>query len=68
MEEEMILKRIVTDPQVCHGKPCIRGLRYPVGAILEYLAGGDSAADILEAFPDLEEADILACQLYANWK
>lgn len=68
MEEEMILKRIVTDPQVCHGKPCIRSLRYPVGAILEYLAGGDSVADILEAFPDLEEADILACQLYANRK
>jgi uncharacterized protein (DUF433 family) len=68
MEEEMILKRIVTDPHVCHGKPCIRGLRYPVGAILEYLAGEDSIADILEAFPDLEEADILACQLYANWK
>ncbi|MCR9100213.1 MAG: DUF433 domain-containing protein [bacterium] len=67
MEEEMILKRIVIDPQVCHGKPCIRGLRYPVGAILEYLAGGDSVADILEAFPDLDEADTLACQLYANW-
>lgn len=63
MEKETILKRIVTDPQVCHGKPCIRGLRYPVGAIL---AGGDRIADILEAFPDLEEADILACQLYAN--
>lgn len=62
----MILKRIVIDPQVCHGS--IRSLRYPVGAILEYLAGEDSIADILEAFPDLEEADILACQLYANWK
>jgi uncharacterized protein (DUF433 family) len=68
MEKETILERIVIDPKVCHRKPCIRGLRYPVGAILEYLAGGDRIADILEAFPDLEEADIQACQLYANGK
>ena len=68
MEEETILERIVIDPKVCHGKPCIRGLRHPVVTILEYLAGGDRIADILEAFLDLEEADIQACQLYANGK
>nr|WP_081968970.1 DUF433 domain-containing protein [Phaeodactylibacter xiamenensis] len=46
MEKETILERIVIDPNICHGKPCIRGMRYPVGAILEYLAGGDRIADI----------------------
>jgi uncharacterized protein (DUF433 family) len=46
MEKETILERIVIDPNICHGKPCIRGMRYPVGAILEYLEGGDRIADI----------------------
>ncbi len=49
------------DPEICHGKPCIRGLRYPVEAMLEYLAGGDSVDDLLAQFPDLEREDILAC-------
>ena len=55
------LSRITIDPNVCHGKPTIRGLRYPVESILEYLAGGDSFEDILAEFPDLEQADLLAC-------
>jgi len=66
MEKETLLKRITIDPNVCHGKPCIRGMRYPVGSILEYLAGGDRIVDILEEFPDLEEEDILACLAYAS--
>jgi uncharacterized protein (DUF433 family) len=41
--------------------PCVRGLRYPVEAILEYLAGGDSVEDLLAEFPDLQRDDILAC-------
>lgn len=65
MKEEDLLSRITIDPLVLHGKPCIRGMRYPVEGVLEYLAGGDSVADILEEFPDLEEADILACIAYA---
>lgn len=58
--------RITIDPAICHGKPTIRGLRYPVESILEYLAGGDSPADILAEFEDLEMADILACIAFAG--
>jgi uncharacterized protein (DUF433 family) len=55
------LSRIAIDPEVCHGKPVIRGLRYPVETILEYLAAGDSLEDVLAEFPDLEREDLLAC-------
>jgi len=61
MEKQELLTRISIDPEICHGKPCIRNLRYPVASILEYLAGGDSMEDILEEFPDLESEDIDAC-------
>ena len=61
MSKENLLSRITVDPEICHGKPCVRGLRYPVEAILEYLAGGDSIEDLLAEFPDLEREDILAC-------
>lgn len=61
-----LLNRITLQPTICHGKPCIRGLRYPVESILEYLAGGDTIADILEEFPDLEAQDVMACLVYAK--
>ena len=61
MSYDNLLSRITVDPEVCHGKPCIRGLRYPVESILEYLAGGDSVEQVLAEFPDLERDDILAC-------
>jgi uncharacterized protein (DUF433 family) len=54
------------DPEICHGKPCVRGLRYPVETILEYLAGGDSVEQLLEEFPDLEREDILACYEFSR--
>jgi uncharacterized protein (DUF433 family) len=60
------LSRITIDPEVCHGKPVIRGLRYPVESILEYLAGGDSLEDVLAEFPDLEREDLLACLEFAQ--
>ena len=63
---EDLLKRITIDPEVCHGKPTIRGMRYPVDSILEYLAAGDSIEDILTEFKDLEREDILACFAYAS--
>jgi len=56
----------VVDPAVCHGKPVIRGLRYPVESMLEYLAAGDSIDDLLAEFPDLERDDLLACLQYAT--
>lgn len=65
MEKNELLSRITIDPEICHGKPCIRGLRYPVATILEYIAGGDSTEDILAEFPDLEEDDIKACLAFA---
>jgi uncharacterized protein (DUF433 family) len=61
-----LLARITVDPKVCHGKPVIRGLRYPVEAMLEYLAAGDSIEELLEEFPDLKREDILACIEFAN--
>lgn len=61
-----LLDRIVIDPLVCHGKPTIRGLRYPVEAVLEYLAGGDSFEDVLSEFPDLTRDDLLACLQFAT--
>ena len=60
------LSRITIDPEVCHGKPVIRGLRYPVESILEYLAAGDSLEDMLAEFPDLEREDLLACLEFAQ--
>lgn len=57
--------RITLDPQICHGKPCIRGLRYPVENILEWLAGGMSIDEILADYEDLEREDILAVLAYA---
>lgn len=65
MEKDDLLKRITINPNICHGKPCIRNLRYPVASILEYLAAGDTAEDILAEFPDLEEDDIKACLAFA---
>jgi len=61
MSNENLLSRITVDPEICHGKPCLRGLRYPVETILEYLAGGDSVKNLLAEFHDLEREDILAC-------
>lgn len=66
MSNESLLSRITVDPEICHGKPCVRGLRYPVEAILEYLAGGDAIEDLLTEFPDLEREDILACHEFSR--
>jgi uncharacterized protein (DUF433 family) len=60
-----LLDRITIQPDICHGKPVIRGLRYPVESVLEYLAAGDSFADVLKEFPDLEHEDLLACLEFA---
>jgi uncharacterized protein (DUF433 family) len=66
MNTEDLLSRITVDPDVCHGKPCVRGLRYPVESLLEYLAGGDSAESLLAEFPDLEREDLLACHEFSR--
>ena len=65
MVKDELLNRITIDAAICHGKPCIRDLRYPVSSILEYLAAGDTMEDILAEFTDLEEEDIKACLAFA---
>ncbi len=60
-----LLDRITIDPSICHGKPTIRNLRYPVEAILEYLACGDSFEEVLAEFPGLEREDLQACIQFA---
>ena len=61
----MLLDRITIDPDICHGKPCIRGLRYPVELLLELLSAGMTIEDILADYEDLERADILAALAFA---
>ena len=57
--------RITIDPAICHGKPCIRGLRYPVESVLEWLAADMSIENILADHADLERNDILAVLAFA---
>jgi uncharacterized protein (DUF433 family) len=61
----MALTRITIDPAVCTGKPCIRGLRFPVARLLGLLAAGESREQILAAYPYLEAADIDEALRYA---
>jgi uncharacterized protein (DUF433 family) len=58
-------ERITIDPTICHGKPTIRGLRYPVELILELLSAGMSYDEILSDYPDLEHDDIIAVLSFA---
>jgi uncharacterized protein (DUF433 family) len=60
-----LLSRITIDPAVCHGKPCIRGLRYPVETLLELLSSGMPFDEILADYEDLERNDLLAALAYA---
>lgn len=54
------LERITIDPEICHGKPCIRGMRWPVEVIIDLLGSGMTIDQILEDHPELEREDILA--------
>ena len=60
-----LLNRITIVPDVCNGKPTIRGMRITVKTILEYLAAGETAENILDAYPYLEREDIRAALEYA---
>jgi uncharacterized protein (DUF433 family) len=60
-----LLDRIVVDPTVRFGKPCVRGTRITVGDVLGYLAGGMSEGQILADFPQLTSDDVRACLGYA---
>jgi uncharacterized protein (DUF433 family) len=65
MTRENLLSRISIDPNICFGKPCIRGHRIWVSLILDYLAGGMTIEEILEAYPGIEREDVFACLAYA---
>jgi uncharacterized protein (DUF433 family) len=61
----MKFSRITVDPAVCTGKPCIRGLRFPVARLLGLLAAGETREHILASFPYLEAEDISEALRYA---
>lgn len=64
MTHDDILARISIDPNICFGKPCIRGHRIWVSLILDFLASGWTTSEILANYPSLEEADVRACIAY----
>lgn len=64
MTRSDLLDRISINPNICHGKPCIRGHRIWVSLILDLLSSGMSKQEIIDDYPGIEEADILACLAY----
>ncbi len=64
-KHQQLFQRITINPNICHGKPTIRGLRYPVVNLLELMASGMTNQEILDDYEDLEEADLQACLIFA---
>ncbi len=62
----MYSDRITIEPDVCNGKPVIRGTRITAQTVLEFLSAGDSIDDILEEYPNLTREDVQACLEYAS--
>ena len=65
MDTKKLLERISINPEICFGKPCIRGHRIWVSMIMDFLASGATIEDILQDYPQLTREDILACIAYA---
>lgn len=63
---EILINRISINPEICHGKPTIRNMRYPVEMILDLLSSGMSFQEIMEDYPAIEENDIKACLVFAS--
>ena len=61
-----LLNRITVNPSICHGKPTVRNMRYPVEMILDLLSSGMTVSEIIEDYPAIEEDDILACLAFAS--
>jgi uncharacterized protein (DUF433 family) len=66
MNPENLLARITSSPDICHGKPCVRGLRYPVETLIELLSSGMTHEEILSDYVDLEEDDLVAALAFAQ--
>jgi uncharacterized protein (DUF433 family) len=64
MNSSQLLSRISIDPNICFGKPCIKGHRIWVSLILDFLASGMTMAEIIKEYPQLQTEDILACIAY----
>jgi uncharacterized protein (DUF433 family) len=64
MNSTDLLSRISIDPNICFGKPCIKGHRIWVALILDYLAAGETLEGVLEAYPSIQREDVLACIAY----
>lgn len=64
MTRDELLSRISIDPKICFGKPCIRGHRIWVSMVLDLLASGWSMQQVLDNYPGVSEADVLACIAY----
>ncbi|MBN1767398.1 MAG: DUF433 domain-containing protein [Prolixibacteraceae bacterium] len=63
---DKLIKRITIDPEICHGKPCIRGMRWPVEVIIDMLGSGMAIDEILDDHKELEKEDILASLNFAK--
>jgi len=63
---ENLLSRITVDPEICNGKPIIRGKRIAAATVLEFLSAGETNEEILKQYPSLEEKDITACLYFAS--
>jgi uncharacterized protein (DUF433 family) len=59
-------ERIIVSPDICNGKPVVRGTRITVQTVLEFLAAGDAVEDVLEEYPNLTREDVQACLDYAS--
>lgn len=66
MNEQEALTRITINPEICHGKPVVRSMRWPVEVVLDMLGSGMTNEEILSDHPELELQDIKACLQYAK--
>lgn len=66
IDMDALIDRITINPEVCHGKPTIRNMRYTVELILDLLSSGMTNAEILLDYPALEDEDIKACLSFAS--
>lgn len=64
MNNSELLSRISINPEICFGKPCIKGHRIWVALVLDYLAAGETIEGVLEAYPSIQREDVLACIAY----
>ena len=62
----LVTERITVDPEQCGGRPCIRGMRIRIGDVLDLLANGLTAEEVVAELPDVEPDDILACLSFAS--